>query len=58
MRESGFENRFSLACHLAWGRAPFPDELDAARAIGGEDLAAWTSICRALFASAEFLFVN
>ena len=58
MRENGFEPRFNLACRLAWGRLPFPDELAAARKIGGDDLTAWTAICRALYGSADFLFIN
>ncbi len=58
MRESGFDQRFELACRLAYGRAPLPDELAAARKFGGDDPAAWTAICRALFGSADFLFLN
>jgi hypothetical protein len=54
----GFVRRFSLACRLAYGREPFATELEAARKIGGDDLKAWTSICRALFGSADFLFIN
>lgn len=57
MQKSGFDNRFALACRLAYGRAPFPDETTAARQLG-DDREAWTSICRALFSSADFLFVN
>ncbi len=58
MTESSYEKRFTLACRLAYGRDPLPDELAAARKIDRNDLPAWTSICRALFASADFLFVN
>lgn len=58
MRVSGFDQRFELACRLAYGRAPLPDELAAARTFGGDDSAAWTAICRALFGSADFLFLN
>ena len=58
MEESGFENRFSLACRLAWCREPFRDEIEAARKMGADELDLWTSICRALFASADFLFAN
>ena len=58
MAESGFKNRFSLACRLTWGREPTEVEMEAARKIDRNDLASWTSICRALFASADFLFVN
>jgi hypothetical protein len=58
LKENGFEQRFNLACRLAWGRKPFPEELAAARTIGGDDLTAWTAICRALFGSADFLFIN
>jgi len=58
MAESGFEHRFSLACRLTYGREPKADELDAARRLDRNDLASWTSICRALFASADFLFLN
>jgi hypothetical protein len=35
-----------------------PEEIAAARSIGGDDLNAWTSICRSLFCSADFLFIN
>ncbi|MFO1482189.1 MAG: PSD1 and planctomycete cytochrome C domain-containing protein [Verrucomicrobiaceae bacterium] len=58
MAESGFEARFTLACRLTYGRDPKADELNAARKLDHNDLASWTSICRALFASADFLFVN
>lgn len=58
MVEKGFDRRFSLACRLAWCREPLPEEASAARALDRGDLASWTSICRALLASAEFLFVN
>ena len=47
-----------LACRLAWNRIPHADELEAARRIGGDDLTTWTAICRALFGSADFLFLN
>jgi len=58
MAEKGFEARFTLATRLAYGREPHAAELAAARTLGRDDLAAWTSICRALFASADFLFLN
>lgn len=58
MQVNGFDQRFSLACRLAYGRAPLPEELAAARRIGGDDLNTWTSICRSLFCSADFLFIN
>jgi hypothetical protein len=58
MSEAGFERRFSLACRLAYGREPFADEIAAARKLDHNDLSSWTSICRALFASADFLFLN
>ena len=58
MQTRGFEQRFELACRLAWNRKPMPGELEAARKIGGDDLSAWTTICRALFGSADFLFIN
>ncbi len=58
MSEAGFETRFSLACRLAYGREPFADEIAVARKLDHNDLSSWTSICRALFASADFLFLN
>ncbi|MFN0079679.1 MAG: PSD1 and planctomycete cytochrome C domain-containing protein [Prosthecobacter sp.] len=58
MAENGFEERFNLACRLAYGREPLADELQAAKKLDHNDLASWTSICRALFASADFLFIN
>lgn len=58
MSEAGFERRFSLACRLAYGREPFAEETAAARKLDHNDPASWTSVCRALFASADFLFVN
>ncbi len=58
MKGNGFEKRFELACRLAWNRKPLPDEMQAARQIGGDDLTAWTAICRALLCSADFLFLN
>jgi len=58
MSEAGFEKRFSLACRLAYGREPFVDEIVVARKLDHNDLSSWTSICRALFASADFLFLN
>jgi hypothetical protein len=57
MKVSGFDQRFDLACRLAYGRPSLPEELAAARKFG-DDITAWTSICRALFGSAEFLFLN
>ncbi len=58
MQEQGFEQRFSLACRLTWCREPTQAESAAARRIAGDDIEAWTSRCRALFASADFLFLN
>ena len=58
MAESSFEARFRLACLLAYGREPYGDEIAAAQKLAGTDLASWTSICRALFASAEFRYLN
>lgn len=58
MKANGFDQRFDLACRLAYGRAPLPEELAAARKFGGDDLTSWTAICRALFGSADFLFQN
>ena len=58
MVESGFDARFRLACLLAYGREPLAGELTAAKKLGGSDLQAWTSICRALLASAEFRYLN
>jgi hypothetical protein len=58
MEESTFEKRFSLACRLTWGREPLATEMAAAREFDPNDLASWTSICRALIASADFLFIN
>lgn len=58
MKVQGFDQRFDLACRLTLCRAPYPQELAAAKKLGGDDLLAWTSICRALLSSADFLFVN
>ncbi len=58
MAESSFEKRFSLASRLAYGRAPLAEEITAAKKFSRDDLASWTGICRALFASADFLFLN
>jgi len=58
MKEKGFDARLSLACRLTLCREPYPDEVAAVKKMGGDDLAAWTSICRALMSSADFLFVN
>lgn len=58
MKTEGFEKRFSLACRLTLCREPYPQELAAAKKMGGDDQATWTSICRALLSSADFLFVN
>lgn len=58
MKIQGFEKRFSVACQLAFCRKPYPDEQQAAKKMSGNDLATWTSICRALLSSADFLFVN
>ncbi|MBI3882189.1 MAG: PSD1 domain-containing protein [Verrucomicrobia bacterium] len=57
-----FEERFTLACRLAFARVPDKTELDAARSLlakkSGDATAAWTSLARALFASAEFRHLN
>jgi hypothetical protein len=58
MRTPGHDQRFDLACRLAYGRPPLPEEIAAARHVGGDDLETWTCICRALFCSADFLFLN
>ena len=58
MKADGFANRFTMACRLSYCREPYPDELAAARKVVGDDLAAWTSICRALLSSADFIFQN
>ncbi len=58
MTQLGFEKRFSLACRLVWSREPTKAEAAAAKAIDRNDLASWTSICRALYASADFQFIN
>ncbi|HEX5790703.1 MAG TPA: DUF1553 domain-containing protein, partial [Luteolibacter sp.] len=58
MAEDGFERRFALACRLVWCREPTEREVAAARAHDRNDSTSWTSICRALFASADFLFLN
>lgn len=57
LQKRGFDQRFDFACRLAYGRAPFQEETNAARQLG-DDRTAWTRICRALFASADFLFIN
>lgn len=58
MEQDGFENRFELACRLVYCRAPHPEELEAAKRFPHDDLADWTSICRVLLSSAEFIFVD
>ncbi|MCA8986772.1 MAG: PSD1 domain-containing protein [Planctomycetaceae bacterium] len=58
MQEPDFNSRFELACQLAWCRDPFAEESRAARSLTGNDLPAWTSLCRALLSSADFLFVD
>lgn len=59
MNVSGFEQRFTTATRLTWCRDPYPEEVAAARSLGSRnDIEAWTSLCRALFASADFLFIN
>lgn len=57
MRRPGFDQRFDLACRLAFGRGPYPDETAAARRLG-DSRESWVSICRALLSSADFLFIN
>lgn len=56
--EPDFDSRFRTACRLAYCREPFADESAAARRLEGDDLVTWTSICRALLSSADFLFVD
>lgn len=58
MKEPDFDSRFAMACRLAYCRDPHADELADARRLFGDDLATWTSICRALLSSADFLFVD
>jgi hypothetical protein len=58
MKTSGFEARFAEACRLTFCREPHADELLAAKKMRGDDFETWTSICRALLSSADFLFVN
>ena len=58
---TAFDARFRLACLLVFGRPPREEENDAARKFiqsrkSADEAAAWTSLCRALFASAEFRF--
>lgn len=58
-----FEARFRIACLLAFSRPPTGEETSAARAFltiaqSASESDAWTSICRALFASAEFRYLN
>jgi hypothetical protein len=57
-----FQQRFTLACQLVFSRTPDQAELDAARSLleqkSGDATTAWTSLARALFASAEFRHVN
>jgi hypothetical protein len=57
-----FEERFTFASRLVFGRAPDKVEVDAARSLlakkSSDATAAWTSLSRALFASAEFRYVN
>jgi hypothetical protein len=62
--DSRFDDRFRLGCILVWARPPFPDETKAAREYAAkspnsakpEEL--WSSICRSLFAAAEFRYLN
>lgn len=58
MKEPDFDTRFALACRLTWCRDPLPTEREAAKRHDHNDLSSWTSICRALFASADFLFTD
>ena len=58
--------RLEHAYALAFGRAPDPAEQQASARFftqfssndGSDDKTAWTSFCRALFASAEFRYLN
>ncbi len=59
---TGFDARFRLATMLVLGRPPAAEEIDAARRFiaareSADESAAWTSLCRALFGSAEFRFL-
>lgn len=59
MKVPGFHQRFKTACQLVWCRDPYPEEIAAAQRFSQrDDLATWTSLCRSLFASADFLFIN
>ncbi len=57
-----FGERYALACRLVFNRPPDAAECDAARSLvkrhANDATAAWTGIARALFASAEFRYVN
>jgi hypothetical protein len=60
--DTGFDARFRVACLLVFGRPPRAEENDAARRFiqsreSTDESATWTSLCRALFASAEFRFL-
>ncbi len=57
-----FDTRFRLASLLVLGRPPFAEESAAGRRFidsraAGDEAATWTSLCRALFGSAEFRFL-
>jgi hypothetical protein len=56
------QERYTMAFRLAFGRAPDPAEIEAARVLlakhSGDAPAAWTGVARAIFASAEFRYVD
>lgn len=62
--DSKFDERFRLGCMLVWARPPYPDETKAAREYAAKSSASgkpedlWSSICRSLFAAAEFRYLN
>ena len=61
--EDRFDERFKLACLLAWARPPDAEELKAAREFmsrqpASQSEAALVAVCRALFGSAEFRYLN
>jgi hypothetical protein len=57
-----FDARFTLACRLTFGRDPEPAEAKAARSLlarhAADPTAGWTAIARALFAAAEFRYLD
>jgi hypothetical protein len=58
-----FEERLKLASELVWSREPYAEEIKAAHEFAQKRPDApsqelWTGICRALFGSAEFRYLN